>query len=116
MELEKTLKMNMLFSFYGSLLSPKQAEYMSHYYEDDYTLAEIADNYGVSRQAIYDSIKRAEVALIDYEEKLNLIEEFENRKEALRKIRLYIEEHYDNDEDLNRLIDDLIQDSLREEN
>lgn len=116
MELEKTLKMNMLFSFYGRLLSPKQAEYMSYYYEDDYTLAEIADNYGVSRQAVYDSIKRAELALIDYEKKLNLIEEFENRKEAVKNIRFYIKENYDNDDELNRLIDDLIQDSMREEN
>ena len=45
MELEKTLKMNQLFSFYGELLTSKQKQYMSDYYEEDYTLAEIADNY-----------------------------------------------------------------------
>jgi len=116
MKLEKTLKMNMLFSFYGALLTPRQAEYTAAYYEEDYTLAEIADNYGVSRQAIYDSIKRAEEALIDYEEKLQLVKEFESRTETLKKIRRYINETYGNDDTLNELINDIIQDSTREGN
>lgn len=116
MELEKTLKMNILFSFYGALLTPKQAKYMADYYEEDFTLAEIADNHGVSRQAIYDSIKRAEEALITYENKLQFVEEFENRKMALKNIRKYIQEHYGNDDKLNVLIDEMIQDSTREEN
>lgn len=116
MELEKTVKMNMLFSFYGALLTPKQAQYMSDYYEEDYTLAEIADNSDVSRQAIYDSIKRAEEALIDYEKKLQLVEEFNNRTETLKKIRKHIEQNYGNDETLNELINHIIQDSAREGN
>lgn len=116
MELEKTLKMNMLFSFYGALLTPKQAQYMSDYYEEDYTLAEIADNYGVSRQAIYDSINRAGEALTDYEQKLQLVEEFEDRKETLKEIRQYIEDAYGNDEKLIELINKIIQDSTREGN
>lgn len=116
MELEKTVRMNMLFSFYGALLTPKQAQYMSDYYEEDYTLAEIADNYGVSRQAIYDSIKRAEESLIDYETKLNLLEEFEARQEVLEKIKTHINEKYENDEELNDLINQIVQDSTREEN
>jgi len=116
MELEKTVKMNMLFSFYGALLTPKQAQYMSDYYEEDYTLAEIADNSDVSRQAIYDSIKRAEEALIDYEEKLQLVAEFNNRTETLKAIRQHIEENYGNDERLNALINNIVQDSAREGN
>ena len=116
MELEKTVQMNMLFSFYGALLTPKQAQYMSDYYEEDYTLAEIAANYEVSRQAVYDSIKRVEDILINYEEKLQLIAEFEERKETLEKIRQYIEDSYGNDETLNKLINDIIQDSTREGN
>ncbi|MDN6196315.1 MAG: YlxM family DNA-binding protein, partial [Atopostipes suicloacalis] len=80
MDLEKTLRMNRLFSFYQALLTEKQAQYMSDYYEEDYTLAEIAENSNVSRQAIYDSIKRTEESLIKYEEKLQLVKEFEERK------------------------------------
>lgn len=116
MELEKTVQMNMLFSFYGALLTPKQAQYMSDYYEEDYTLAEIADNYTVSRQAIYDSIKRAEEALLDYEEKLQLVHEFNNRTDTLKKIKKHIEESYGNDETLNQLINEIVQDSSREGN
>ncbi|HLR92416.1 MAG TPA: putative DNA-binding protein [Atopostipes sp.] len=116
MELEKTLKMNELFSFYGDLLTPKQAEYMSDYYEEDYTLAEIADNHGVSRQAVYDSIKRTEETLLDYEEKLRLVEEFEQRRETLKKIKQYLEENYKEDKRLNELINEVIQDTIREEN
>lgn len=116
MELEKTLKMNLLFSFYGALLTPKQRNYMSDYYEEDYTLAEIADNHGVSRQAVYDSLKRTEETLIKYENKLHLVEEFEHRREVLNKIKQYLEENYREDEQLNALINEIIQDSIREEN
>ncbi len=116
MELEKTVRMNMLFSFYGALLTEKQAQYMSDYYEEDYTLAEIADNYDVSRQAIYDSIKRAEESLIDYEAKLHLLQEFEARQAVLEKIKAHIEEKYEYDEHLSELINQIVQDSTREEN
>lgn len=116
MELEKTLRMNILFSFYGKLLTSKQSEYMSDYYEKDFTLAEIADNYGVSRQAVYDSINRTESVLNDYENKLQLVEEFEYRQDIVKKIRKYLENNYPKDEKLNKLIDGIIQDSTREEN
>lgn len=116
MELEKTLRMNFLFSFYGELLTPKQSQYMAEYYEEDHTLAEIADNHGVSRQAIYDSIKRAEDALVNYEEKLKFVEEFENRKQALKNIREYVNETYQNDKQLIALIEDVMQDSTGEGN
>ena len=116
MELEKTLKMNQLFSFYGELLTSKQKQYMSDYYEEDYTLAEIADNYNVSRQAIYDNLKRTEDTLMDYENKLHLVEEFDRRREALNNIKKYLEENYKEDEQINKLIKDVIQDSIREEN
>ena len=116
MELEKTLKMNQLFSFYGELLTSKQKDYMSDYYEEDYTLAEIADNYGVSRQAVYDSLKRTEDTLLDYEKKLHLVKEFERRNEILNNIKEYLEENYRDDEHLNQLIKAVIQDTIREEN
>lgn len=116
MELEKTLQMNRLISFYGELLTPKQAKYISDYYEEDYTLAEIAANHDVSRQAVYDSIKRTEEMLLDYESKLHLVEEFERRMEALQNIKKYLEKNYTNDKELLSLFDRVIQDSMREEN
>ena len=51
----------MLFlSFYAALLTDKQMNYIELYYADDYSLAEIAEEFGVSRQAVYDNIKRTE--------------------------------------------------------
>lgn len=60
MEIEKTNRMNALFEFYAALLTDKQMNYIELYYADDYSLAEIAEEFGVSRQAVYDNIKRTE--------------------------------------------------------
>ena len=63
MELEKTNRMNTLFEFYGSLLTDKQQEYLHLYYAEDYSLGEIASEFDVSRQAVYDNIRRTEALL-----------------------------------------------------
>ena len=60
MEIEKTNRMNALFEFYAALLTDKQMNYIELYYADDYSLAEIAEEFDVSRQAVYDNIKRTE--------------------------------------------------------
>lgn len=85
--LEKTTRMNFLYDFYQSLLTPKQRSYMSLYYLDDYSLGEIADEYAVSRQAVYDNIKRTEAMLEEYEEKLLLFQKFQERSKLLSKLR-----------------------------
>ena len=59
--------MNALFEFYSTLLTEKQMNYMELYYADDFSLGEIAEEYHVSRQAVYDNIKRTEKILEDYE-------------------------------------------------
>ena len=85
--LEKTNRMNYLYDFYQSLLTPKQQSYMSLYYLDDYSLGEIADEYNVSRQAVYDNIKRTEAMLEEYEEKLLLFQKFQERNKLLAKLK-----------------------------
>jgi uncharacterized protein len=85
--LEKTTRINYLYDFYQSLLTPKQRSYMSLYYLDDYSLGEIAEEYGVSRQAVYDNIKRTEAMLEEYEEKLLLFDKFQNRNKLLYKLK-----------------------------
>ena len=85
--LEKTTRMNFLFDFYQSLLTPKQKKYMSLYYIDDLSLGEIAEQYSVSRQAVYDNIKRTEAVLEQYEEKLQLFAKFRERKKLIRHIK-----------------------------
>ncbi|NEY70263.1 putative DNA-binding protein [Bacillus mesophilus] len=85
--LEKTTRMNLLFDFYQSLLTPKQRSYMVLYYLDDYSLGEIAEEYQVSRQAVYDNIKRTEAMLEEYENKLHLLEKFQKRQIIIKQIK-----------------------------
>ncbi|ANU19672.1 hypothetical protein BBI15_05355 [Planococcus plakortidis] len=83
MGLEKTTRMNYLFDFYQELLTPKQRSYMSLYYLDDHSLGEIAEEYEITRQAVYDNIRRTEAMLEEYEEKLRLFEKFQRRKQLV---------------------------------
>lgn len=105
--IDKTNRVNALFEFYESLLTKKQAEYMAMYYGDDFSLGEIADNFDVSRQAVYDNIKRTEKILEDYEEKLNLYHNFIKRNEKLDQIKQYTDSNYEEDQKLTDLINQL---------
>lgn len=115
MELEKTLRMNRLFSFYRPLLTKKQQEYMQLYYGDDYSLGEIADAFSVSRQAVYDNIKRSETILTDYEKKLHLVEDFEKKQEAVEELSHYVKDNYQEDTQLLDLIQAINLETMREE-
>lgn len=70
MILDKFVEIANLFEIYSSLLSEKQKEYLEDHFENDLSLSEIAKNNNVSRQAIYDNIKRGIALLYDYEDKL----------------------------------------------
>lgn len=83
MSIDKMVRMNALYDQYHQLLTKKQAEMLSFYYEEDFTLAEIAAYYQISRQAVHDSIRRGEEALEQYEEMLGL---FQLKKEKLTMI------------------------------
>lgn len=104
MEIEKTNRMNALFEFYATLLTEKQMNYMELYYADDFSLGEIAEEYQVSRQAVYDNIKRTEKILEDYERKLHLFSDYIVREEQLDKLEVYVTEHYPKDEFLTEAI------------
>lgn len=66
-----------LKDFYAPLLTERQREILNLYLDSDCTLSEIADIYGLSRQAIFDIVKRSEKLLISYEEKLGLLKRFQ---------------------------------------
>lgn len=76
----------LLFDFYGPLLTPRQQELIRAYYLEDLSLAEIAGEDGVSRQAVHDLIRRAEAALHDYEAKLGLVAEHRRRQALLSEL------------------------------
>ena len=69
----KDLKFGPLCDVYGPLLTEKQRELAEWYYDDDLTLSEIAENTGVTRQAVRDALTRTEAALESYEERLGLL-------------------------------------------
>jgi predicted DNA-binding protein YlxM (UPF0122 family) len=93
--LEKTNQVNLLFDFYAPLLKGKQREYLELYYLDDLSLGEIAEMHEVSRQAVYDHIKRAEKQLFEYEEKLLLAAKHEQRAAILNRMEQVVQELLD---------------------
>ena len=74
MELDEFLEVSTLLDYYKNLLSDKQREYLINHFEEDLSLSEIAKNNNVSRQAVYDNIKRGIKLLKDYEERLGFHE------------------------------------------
>ncbi len=82
----KDLEMTILLDFYGDMLTPKQRDFLDYYYNQDYSLAEIAANVGITRQGVRDAIKRAETQLTEMEERLKLVERFREVKKGLDEI------------------------------
>lgn len=85
--LAKTNRINMLFDFYEPLLTEKQQTFLKCYFHDDFSLGEIAAEFGISRQAVYEHIKRAEQTLESYENKLGLLVKFEARTKLLEQLQ-----------------------------
>ena len=83
----KNLEISLLLDFYGEMLTEKQRDMVDYYYNDDLSLSEIAENEGITRQGVRDSIKRAEAQMLEMEERLGLARRF-------RKISADIEEIY----------------------
>jgi predicted DNA-binding protein YlxM (UPF0122 family) len=75
-----------LFDFYGALLTPRQRAVWGWHYEDDLSLAEIAAQENMSRQAVYDLLRRTERRLRAYEEQLGLVARFTAEQEKLRAL------------------------------
>lgn len=84
---EQIVERTMLYDFYGELLT----EHQKNIYEDivlnDMSLTEIAEDYGISRQAVHDLMKRINRILDDYESKLHLVEKFERAKRKVKTIK-----------------------------
>ena len=83
----KNLEIALLFDFYGEMLTDKQRDVVELYYNDDLSLSEIAENEGITRQGVRDSIKRAETQLTEMEERLGLVRRFGEMREKLEEIR-----------------------------
>ncbi len=82
----KNLEISYLLDFYGQVLTEKQREVMEQYYNDDLSLAEIAANFGISRQGVRDSIKRGETILLDLEEKVGFAGRYRTVRQSVAQI------------------------------
>ena len=83
--MDKRYKINLLLDFYGALLTDHAREFLRLRLEEDMSLQEIADSFGVSRQAVHDSISRSEKQLGEYEDKLGLIKRFDEVKTSVAR-------------------------------
>ena len=99
----QTYRMTMLFDFYGEILTDRQKEFFDLYYNEDLSLAEIAENYGISRQGVRDVIVRAEAAMTELEDKTGLIRRFmqmqkkvQGIEDAAKEIRTINYRQYEN--------------------
>lgn len=86
MKIESIAENSLLFDFYGQLLSRRQQEVMALYHEENLSLSEIAEEFGISRQAVHDTLKKAEQALGEYESKLGLVGKLLASKKAINDI------------------------------
>ena len=84
---EKNLEIGYLLDFYGDILPERRRDIMDLYYNDDLSLAEIAEQMGITRQAVRDSIKKTEQELFFYEEKLGLAKKFREAAEHAARLR-----------------------------
>ena len=101
----QTYRMTMLFDFYGEVLTDRQKEFFDLYYNEDLSLSEIAENYGISRQGVRDVIVRAESAMTELEDKTGILKRFMRLKDKVAAIAADAEEikainyrQYDNEE------------------
>ncbi len=87
MELKDFLEVSLLLDYYKNLLSDKQKEYMLEHFEMDLSLSEIAKDHDVSRQAVYDNIRRGIKILKEYEEKIGFYKREQEIKKSLLQLR-----------------------------
>lgn len=84
--MEDRVEISLLMDCYKPLLTEKQKNIMELYFEDDLSLAEIAELNNTSRQAIHDLLKRCYKQLLTYEDKLSLLQKSMNREEKIIKL------------------------------
>ncbi|MBE6036735.1 MAG: hypothetical protein E7223_03805 [Clostridiales bacterium] len=84
--LETFTELSILYDFYGDLLPKRQKEVFRLYHEENYSLAEIAEEYDLSRQGVHASVKRTEEKLQSLEKQLGLVKRFREQEEVFRRL------------------------------
>lgn len=85
--MEKFVRQSLLYDFYGELLTQTQKSIYEDVVMNDLSYSELAREYGISRQGVFDMMKRCDKKLEDYENKLKLVEKFENAREKVAMLQ-----------------------------
>ena len=85
--MEKFVEQTLLYDFYGELLTERQQQVYESVVLEDYSLSEVAENLGISRQGVHDMIKRCNHTLEEYESRLHLVETFLCIRKQVQKIK-----------------------------
>ena len=109
--MEKNIEVSLLFDFYGELLKPSGKKAIDLYYNEDLSLAEVADETGITRQGVRDSIKRSEQQLFEFEEKLGLFKQFSKLEQGLDEISALALKELSQDTQITELADVIIEKS-----
>ncbi|MBR0385036.1 MAG: DNA-binding protein [Erysipelotrichaceae bacterium] len=100
---DKFTYINDLFGFYGTLLSQRQQEIIQYYYGEDLSLSEIADNLKISRNAVFDALKKAEDRLVELEDHLHLFRDYQFRMDRYSKLM------ESGDDEIKKIAEELIR-------
>ncbi len=103
--LRRTVEINRLLDIYGELLTDRQKRILLLYYQQDFSLSEIAGEDGCSRQAVYDVIDRGSTKLHSYEKSLKFIQKSERREQYISELRQLL--NGDLNPEIFRLLDQL---------
>ena len=85
--MEKFVEQTLLYDFYGELLTERQQQVYESVVLEDYSLSEVAEDLGISRQGVHDMIKRCNHTLEEYESRLHLVEKFLCIRKQVQKIK-----------------------------
>ena len=110
--MENRFEISMLIDYYGTLLTEKQFNVMTLYYNEDLSLAEIAEINKTSRQAIYDLIKRWSKQLHSYDEKLKKKKKIDKRYRIKEELMAELNKNSNLDENIKKYIDEKLEEII----
>lgn len=107
--MEKNVKVSILCQIYGKLLTTRQSEILQDYYNNDLSLSEIAENNGITRQAVSDIIKKGEAKLFEFEEKLLFMKKMLKQEKQIQEILLELSKIQDvsSDKKIEKILDNV---------
>ena len=114
-KVEKIVEQGLLYDFYGELLTEHQKSVYEALVLEDYSLSEIAEMYGISRQGVHDLIKRCDKTLLQYEDKLKLVHKFTLMKEMVSQIEELSQESQGMDRQKNLIEIHLLAENIMKE-